>query len=314
MIAVCGATLVAQDAKPAPKTIKFTAKSPAAGDTVVKGTSNDTKTTINISMGEMGEQSMNQGIKMKETKTVTILAAEGSKVTKFKVNYKEVTAEQVMESPMAPEPMTTDMMEGNNPTGNTYIFTIAEGGTTITDEKGEAVGADMAEFLKTAEAPEGKFAAWRPSAADMFTKREFTIGETVVIPKDKAMSIIPNKEMLGDDVNIKVKATLRSVKSVFGVKCGEFDVETEIEGSPQGVGGGGGMGMDIKMTMKMKGTMTVGIENMWVYAMKSTGPMTVAADIEAEEMSFSMSGEGTVTTEMLNVYSKTKIEKSADNK
>ncbi len=306
MILVLSSVLVAQETAAKPETVKFTAKNPAAGDQVVKGSTSDTTTVMTISMGEMGEQTMNQGVKMKETKTVTVLAAEGENVTKFKIAYKEVKLEQITESPMSPEPMTQDMMEGNNPSGNTYVFTIGESGVVITDEKGEAVTEGMAEFLKTAEAPEGKFVAWRPSAAEMFTAREFTIGETVVIPKDKAMAIIPNRKMLGNEVNIKVEATLRARKTVFGVACGVFDIVTTMDGSPAFVADNA-PGMDMKMTMKLTGTMTIGIDNMWLYGMKSSGPLNVDAEIEAEEMSMTIKGSGTVTANMINVYSKAKI-------
>ncbi len=311
MISVLTVGLFAQEAKTKPETIKFTAKKVASGDTVIKGATSNTKLVMKMSMGEMGEQEMNQAMDAKETKTVTILEAKNGKITKFKVAYKSVVSTVKMESGMFPEPMEEDAVSQFDLNGNTFTFTIADGAVTVKDAEGDAVEGARGEYLKNAEAPEGKCSAWNPDATTIFEKREFTVGETVVIPQERATAMVPNQKMLGDDIKVKVTATLRSKKKVFGVECGVFDMVVNIEGAPQMPGGGGMGAADAELTMKLTGTMTVGVDNMWVYASKMNGPIVIDAEVEAQEMAITISGKGDVKIDVLNVYSKAKIEKKA---
>ena len=250
---------------------------------------------------------MKQSSEMKETKTVTVLETAEDKVTKFKIAYKEVKVVQRQEADAMPEPMEIDVLEGNNPSGNTYIFTIDGEAVTIKDEQGETVTGELADFLAKAEAPKGEFAAWRPSAADLFSERELVIGQSVTIKKEDAMAIIPNSEMLGNEMDVKVEAVLKSTTEILGNRCAVFDVTTTISGAPGGMSAA--PGLDMKMTMKLSGTMTIGIDNMWLYKMQTSGPVNFDASMDSEEMSMTMTGLGDTTMDILNIYSKTKLEK-----
>ncbi|MFT7617654.1 MAG: hypothetical protein ACI97A_001293 [Planctomycetota bacterium] len=301
------ATVVAQDeAKPKAETVKFTAKKVAVGDRVLKGSKAKSAMNMNMSMGEMGEQEMNQGLNGSETKTVTILEVKDDKVTKFSVEYREMKAETSMESPMLPEPMIEDPMAAFDLAGNTYTYTIADDGVKVVDSKGEALPDDKAKLLTELETPGGKFGAWNPNAAEMFTKREITIGETVVIPKEKAMSLLPSPELLGKSTSFKCEATLVAKKNVFGVACGVFDIVMAVEGEPK-MPGGDLPGMVANMTLKLTGSITIGVDNMWIYAAKTTGPVNIEASGEIQEgMNLTVTGKGTTSSDVLNVYSKAK--------
>ena len=270
LVAILVTGLVAQEAS-APEVVKFTVKRPGVGDVATRATNQTIDLQLDMDMGEMGgQQSMVQKMEFADSRTCTVLEAKGDSVTKFKVAYQKMKGTMKMEAAMLPEPMEQDLLEGRNPAGETYVFTVTDGGLTITNEEGEEASGEMREMLSSMEWTDNRLGAWSPSMADLTEKREISVGETITVSREKALSFVPqqNRAQLGDDANVSMELTLKETTMSLGAKVAVFDSKLKITGTP-----GAEEGMAMELSMEMTGTMTVGVDNMWVYSSKMKRPM-----------------------------------------
>lgn len=297
LAAIFAVSVSAQE--PAAEVVKFSSKKPTVGDSVTRGSNVDVDMKIDIET-PMGPQAMGQVMDLVTKRTVTVLEAKEGKVTKFTAEYREAKSLMTQSMDMMPEPMEIDMMEGMNPTGHVWTFTVGDEGLKIANEEGEEATGQLYEFLSAAEWSDGKLNAWSPSLADMTDKREIAVGETIAIDKDRALEMMPkaNREQLGDEAEVETKITLKGTTTMLGAKVAIFDTTMKVNASIDQ----GDMGMTMSMTMEFKGTMNIGVDNMWTYSSKMSGPMKMTGGGEEVQIS----GGGDIKSEELAVYSKKK--------
>ncbi|MCB9831748.1 MAG: hypothetical protein H6807_04665 [Planctomycetes bacterium] len=290
---------------PTAEVVKFQAKAPGVGDVVNRASTQGVDLQIDMSMGEMGSQAITQKMDFSDSRACTVLETKDGAVTKFKVAYQKLKATMKMESPMQPEPIEMDMFEGTNPSGNTYLFTVVDGALKITSMEGEEVSGDLVTILTAMEWTDGRLGCWAPLFSEFTDKREMTIGETINVPREKALSFIPqqNRDQLGDAADVVMTLTLKETTTTLGAKVAVFDAKMKITASPAAE-----EGLDMTLNVEMEGSMSVGLDNMWVYSSKMKGPLKMSGG--SAEMGMQMNGSGTLRSDALSVYSKAKAEET----
>ena len=301
VIAAIFAVSVSAQEPAAPEVIKFSSKKPAAGDMVTRATTVGFNMAIDIeSPMQEGVQTMNQALDGVTKRTVTVLEAKDGNVTKFTADYKEAKSVMTQSMPMLPEPMEQDMMEGRSPTGHVWTFTVGDDGLKIVNEEGEEATGELYQYLSNSEWSEGKLVAWSPNLSEMTDKREIAVGETIVVDKERALAMMPkaNRQELGADPEVETKLTLKGTTTMLGAKVAIFETTMKVTANIDQ----GGMGMTMTMTMDFKGEIQVGVDNMWTYKSKMSGPM----DMNGGGEEVSIAGKGTIKADDIAVYSKKK--------
>lgn len=223
-----GLAPLATSAEPAPATATvgathhFTFAAPVAERTVDQDVIFALGLKESTVQGGTTLQAIESKLTRRQVRSITVLAADDTRITKVRVTYK--SAEQEVGQRRGEEPFANTQV-AQSIAGKTYIVSRAK--TTdelsITDPDGKAPTDEERKLVTSSMDAVG-----RPSPIGKFLSgRTVRVGQTVEVPNDLA------NEMLGLDGAVgkvtKFEMALTRASNRGGVICGEFETRVDLQ-------------------------------------------------------------------------------------
>jgi hypothetical protein len=219
---------VATAAEPAPAiatvgaTHHFTFAAPVVGKSVEQDVTFALGLKESTVQGGTTLQAIESKLTRRQVRSITVLAADESRITKVRVTYK--SAEQEVGQRRGEEPFANTQV-AQAIAGKTYIVSRAKttDELTITDAEGKAPSDEERKLVQSSMDAVG-----RPSPIGKFLNgRTVRVGQTVEVPNDLA------NEMLGLDGAVgkvtKFEMALARASNRGGVICGEFETRVDLQ-------------------------------------------------------------------------------------
>ncbi|MDF1665959.1 MAG: hypothetical protein P1V97_29655 [Planctomycetota bacterium] len=207
---------------------------------------------------------------------LTVLAVDGDKVTKVKVEVIKKESKAGMGKPV---------LRKSPHTGKSFVLeqkgdkvTVTEGDKAVPENLAAAIEKDYGSSLG---APTNKFLKMLPGST-------MKVGESVPVKLEAARAFIADE----DRSPFKLKSfelKLTGTKTVDSVKVAVFEVHAKFSGS-EGT---------MVMGYELKGPIEVGIDDSLPRLVDLNGPVAISAKDSTREMK----GVGTLKTKVSNVYS-----------
>ncbi len=333
LVAFCIVPLVAQENDVPKKTVTFEKAKPSTGDFF--GASNKTSSAQTTEMTRNGESREPRTSKRTTSinREVTILLSEKDTVKKAQVFYKEAKSSRPSGGRRRGRGRPGGGGEGqperaklSDLEGQTFILDFSGATPKVTNAKGEAVAENVAKLVLRRESKDGKFAGWGSDMIAVLGKNQIAVGEVITLDRKRATLLVGNQARSrfgmrsgrrrggrGGETKpanteeskpetIKATLTLKGIKTVFGVECGEFALsitdDTSIEQET----------MSVDSQSKLTGTVLIGVKNGWLYSLKVEGSNSSSMSMARGEMEMEVDTVGTTSVSKTVVYSKKKLE------
>lgn len=270
-------------AQEAGKAYTFEKKVPAAGSSVVQVESEVGKMKMSQKINGKEMAQPDQDESFKHQSTTTYLEFDGARPTKMKKTYDSF--EQVAGG----GPRSKDKKEL---AGKTFIFTVKDGKTAVTDGDGKEVARELADLASKDSLKKGVIDDLHN---DEFSRpivgKTLKIGETLEVPAEDLFNKDGSEQF--PFAGSKVKYTFKEVKKVGDLEVGVFNVAALLEGE---------ITPGVKMSLDTKGTVAVSLKYSLTVEGSIEGTIKGGGKIEQGEMVIEMAMDGVQSSSMKRAW------------
>ncbi|MBN1447581.1 MAG: hypothetical protein JXA28_06590 [Bacteroidetes bacterium] len=255
------------------QTVTFQNKSLPVGITVSSVDSMTMDGSLTV-MAEGQEQSFPMKMKQRKRAVRTILAYDGDELSRYRIRYEDAYEEerQPMRKPKISTPPVTDIIyvyerlgdeaaAQPSPEDLDAATVVVHSGWSIRREDGKPLSKEESEYL-TDKVKEKEMDA---SIRQVLDGRTVTVGEDIVID-NRMLEEIGEGFAQGKLTPTEVTLRLRDVKSQDGTQLADFDFSLTMKADAD----------PFEMEAVLKGSVTMGVENLWMHSLELGGPLTGA--------------------------------------
>jgi hypothetical protein len=267
---------------PAAESATFSAEGPVPGMVWTESGSMKMEFSVSLTMGDavLGTMKADRS----EADELTVRIGESWDETRREAVF-EFGAQESIESQTMPDGETGTERTESPAAGTTFkivqsgddeepVVTL-EDGSSPSDEQIEAVREEWNGLPKSSSS----------GVEARLDGKTLSIGEIV---ESDAAAIAELLEFDDDDLQVKEgRLVFASIRDVDGERCAVFAVELKVVGADE----------EVLLTMDMAGEVVLSIAGLRPHAMVLTGPLTVSAESEEEQMS--LSGGGSMSASIL---------------
>ncbi len=227
---------------------------------------------------------MNQRFAQKNTKSMT---KKHSVVREYYVAILAVDAQGPCKVKIDVRADEKNIEEQSPVQGKSYLVHRVGQNIMITGAQGQAVEGDEKDRVLALSAD---LTCHNP-LSEIFAGRTFSIGSALEMEPSKALALFGT---IGDDEAPKVQkfvVTLREIKMLSGYKCAWFDLSI-LSNSP-----------GQSKPMELTGQIVVGVDNAWIFLIKTSGSGTIAQTNHFSYGKIEMSGSVSMKMQYQMTYS-----------
>jgi hypothetical protein len=225
-----------------------------------------------IVLAEGQEQSFPMKILQRKRSTRTILAMDGDELSRYRIRYEDAYEEerQPMRKPKISTPPVTEVdyiyerlgdEAGAQPSPEDVdaATVVVHSGWSIRREDGKPLSKEESEYLTDKVKEKGM----NHSIRRVLDGRTVTVGDDIIVDSEM-LEAIGEGFVQGHMAPNAVTLTLRDIKSQNGTQLADLDFSLAMKGSAG----------PLEMETTMEGTISLGVDDLWMYTLEMDGPLT----------------------------------------